>query len=140
MQHYNRWIIAVAVAALSAVGCERSPGSAKAVAAVAGKPQEAGLGRIKLSDTEARHLGIEFAELTREGERLVAPYDTLLYDASGREWVYVGSEPNVFLRTEVKVEAIEGNKVYLAQGPAVGTRLVTSGAAELYGIEFGVGK
>jgi hypothetical protein len=46
----------------------------------------------------------------------------------------------VFARTAIKVDSIEGEKVYYTKGPATGTKVVTMGAAELYGIEFGVGK
>lgn len=140
MQHYSRWIVvvAVAVAVLPVAGCDESFKSAKAVTAK--KPQEAGPRRIVLTETETKHLGIEFAHVTQNGKQLVAPYNALLYDASGSEWVFVSPEPNVYTRTPIKVEKIEGETVYLMQGPTVGTKLVTHGAAELYGIEFGVGK
>jgi hypothetical protein len=40
----------------------------------------------------------------------------------------------------VAVEDISGATAILARGPAVGARVVTDGAAELFGVEFGVGK
>ena len=105
-----------------------------------GKADASGIKRITLKDIETKRLGIEFAEVTMSGERLTMPYNALLYDPSGGEWAFASAEKNVYARTALKVEAIEGGKVYLAKGPAVGTKLVTYGAAELYGIEFGVGK
>ena len=142
MQHYSRWIIvvAVAVAVLPVAGCDGTSTTTKAMAAAVKKPEESGPKRIKLTETEAKNLGIGFAEVTQEGAQLIAPYNTLMYDASGREWVFISPEPNVFMRSEIKVVKIEGEKVFLAQGPAAGTKLVTDGAAELYGIVFGVGK
>lgn len=142
MQHYSRWIIvvAIAVAILPVSGCDKPSTSAKANAATVKKPEEPGPKRITLTDTEAKNLGIAFVEVTQEGAQLVAPYNTLLYDATGKEWVFISPEPNVFMRAEIKVEKIEDEKVFLVQGPAAGTKLVTDGAAELYGIEFGVGK
>ena len=142
MQHYSRWIIvvAVAVAVLPVAGCDGTSTPPKAMAAAVKKPEESGPKRITLTETEAKNLGIGFAEVTQEGAQLIAPYNTLMYDASGREWVFISPEPNVFMRSEIKVVKIEGEKVFLAQGPAAGTKLVTDGAAELYGIEFGVGK
>lgn len=142
MQHYSRWIIvvAVAVAVLPVAGCDGTSTPTKAMAAAVKKPEESGPKRITLTETEAKNLGIGFAEVTQEGAQLIAPYNTLMYDASGREWVFISPEPNVFMRSEIKVVKIEGEKVFLAQGPAAGTKLVTDGAAELYGIEFGVGK
>ena len=95
---------------------------------------------VELAPAALKAAGIEFAEVTKSGERLTMPYNALLYDPSGGEWAFASAEKNVYARTPLKVEAIEGDKVYLVKGPAVGTKLVTNGAAELYGIEFGVGK
>ena len=97
----------------------------------------------RLSNTVAsstRPSPVDFAEVTTSGQRLEAPYSALLYDASGREWVFISPQPNVFTRTDIKVEVIEGDRMYYSQGPAAGTKVVTSGIAQLYGIEFGVGK
>ena len=142
MQLHNRWIIVFAAAALPLMGCDRAPATTKAAAPAAAKAElgPGGVKRIKLTDLETKRLGIAFVEVTKTGERLTVPYNTLLYDASGGEWAFSNPEPNIYMRTGLKVEAIEGDKVFLAKGPAVGTKLVTDGAAELYGIEFGVGK
>jgi len=146
MQDELRCLIAAAIAAMLLTGCERSstasaPPTARAAAPVAA-PDAAAAGprRIKLPAVEAEHLGIAFSEVTRDGERLIAPYEALLYDPNGGEWVFVSPEPAVFTRSAVTVESIEGNRMVLAKGPEAGTKLVTHGAAELYGIEFGVGK
>lgn len=145
MQVHKQQIIAIAIAAatLQLVGCEKHGATAKtdppqAVARV--KPGPGGGKQVTLKDIETKRLGISFAEVSKTGERLTMPYNALLYDPSGGEWAYMSPEPNVYMRSPLKVEAIEGDKVYLAKGPAVGTKLVTNGAAELYGIEFGIGK
>ena len=96
--------------------------------------------RVTLSAEASRRLGIQFADVTGSGDHAELPYNALLYDASGGEWVFVSPAPNVYMRTEVKVEKIEGDKVIYSKGPAPGGKVVTMGAAELYGIEFGVGK
>lgn len=142
MQLHNRWVILIAAAMLPLVGCDKG-GATKAdppKAAAAAKTEPGGVMRITLKDLETKRLRIEFAEVAKDGERLTMPYSALLYDPSGGEWAFMSSEANVYMRTPLKVEAIEGDKVFLAKGPAVGTKLVTAGAAELYGIEFGVGK
>lgn len=142
MQHYSRLIIlvAVAVAVFPLVGCDAPAKPAVAVVAATKKPMGTAPRPLKLTEKEAKYLGIEFAEVTKSGTQLVVPYNTLLYSATGLEWVFISPEPNTFIRTEIKVEKIVGETVFLAKGPAVGTKLVTYGAAELYGIEFGVGK
>jgi hypothetical protein len=71
--------------------------------------------------------------------RKVIPYGALLYDPQGQTWVYVSPEPLVFVRQAVAVERIDGDRVILTEGPEVGTQVVTVGAPELYGTEFGVG-
>jgi hypothetical protein len=72
--------------------------------------------------------------------RLEAPYPTVLYDNHGREWVYVMPQPNVVVRAAVKVERVAGDKAHFSEGPPAGTKLVTSGIAELLGIEYGLYK
>lgn len=144
MEQRTRWIMLTMAATLPLLGCVKTTESAKAAKAPAHATvvaQDATkVGRITLSEAATKRLGIEFAEVKVDGERLQAPYNALLYDASGREWVFVSSAPNVYTRTDLKVETIEGDKVLYSKGPPAGTRLVTMGAAELYGIEFGVGK
>ncbi len=43
-------------------------------------------------------------------------------------------------RQRVVVTDITGSLAVLSQGPAAGARVVTDGAAELFGVEFGAGK
>ena len=46
----------------------------------------------------------------------------------------------MYARERVVVADITGANAVLALGPAVGARVVTDGAAELFGVEFGAGK
>jgi multidrug efflux pump subunit AcrA (membrane-fusion protein) len=71
---------------------------------------------------------------------LVVPKAALLHDAYGGTWVYVARQPQVYARERVVVTDIVGSLAVLSQGPAVGARVVTDGAAELFGVEFGAGK
>ena len=143
MNKLNRLTVFVlATLALPLAGCQKGaaakPEGAKVV--MVGKADANGIKRITLKELESKRLGIDFAEVTKTGDRLTMPYNALLYDPSGGEWAFTSVEPNVYARAALKVEAIEGDKVYLLSGPPAGTKLVTNGAAELYGIEFGVGK
>ena len=77
----------------------------------------------------------------REAESgLVVPKASLLHDAYGGTWVYVATQPQVYSRQRVVVADISGALAVLSQGPAAGARVVTDGAAELFGVEFGAGK
>jgi membrane fusion protein, heavy metal efflux system len=70
----------------------------------------------------------------------VVPHSALLHDIHGGTWVYVKTADHVYSRRRVEVQDIVTNLAILTRGPEVATLVVTSGAAELYGIEFGVGK
>jgi hypothetical protein len=54
--------------------------------------------------------------------------------------VYTNPEPLVFLRSPITIDYIDGDLAVLSEGPAVGTAVVTLGAAELFGTETGVSK
>jgi RND family efflux transporter MFP subunit len=76
---------------------------------------------------------------TSMAEQLVVPRSALLYDTYGVAWVYANPEPGLFRRVQVAVARVAGDLAVLDDGPALGTRIVTLGAAELYGTESGVG-
>lgn len=99
-----------------------------------------GIHRITLSDEAAKRLRLEFAQPMKGGDHMTLPYTTLLYDPKGKEWVYVSLSPTTFKRAALKVKAIEGDTVHYTEGPAEGTRIVTWGAVQLSGIEYGIGK
>lgn len=73
-------------------------------------------------------------------EGLVVPKAALLHDAYGGTWVYVARDAQVYARHRVAVTDVDGALAVLSQGPASGARVVTDGAAELFGVEFGAGK
>ena len=70
----------------------------------------------------------------------VVPYSALIYDLKGAQWVYIATSALTYQRQQVKVDFIEGDTVYLSEGPAAGALVVSQGPAELYGAETGVGK
>lgn len=80
--------------------------------------------------------------LTGKGSEsaLVVPHGALLNDIHGGTWVYVRTAEHVYARRRVEVQDVVNNLVLLSRGPEVNTPVVTNGAAELYGVEFGVGK
>ena len=71
---------------------------------------------------------------------LVVPTAALLHDAYGGTWVYVVRGSGVYARVRVVVTDISGGLAVLSAGPPAGARVVTDGAAELFGVEFGAGK
>jgi RND family efflux transporter MFP subunit len=78
-----------------------------------------------------------------EGPRrrgLVVPLTAVLYDVSGDAWVYVRSDSLVFTRRRIEIANVVGDRVLVGRGLASGMRVVTAGAVELFGTEFGPGK
>ncbi len=94
--------------------------------------------RVRFTSEGARRTGLELEPLVRRGAHTVAPYAALIYGPDGSSFVYTQPEPLTFERTEVEVEKVDGNDVLLSDGPRPGTRVVTVGAAEVYGTETGI--
>lgn len=78
--------------------------------------------------------------LKSTGQGLVVPYSSIIYDMYGGNWIYVKSEPLVYIRTRVEVSHVSDTLAVLTRGVAPGDEVVYEGAAELYGTEFGGGK
>jgi hypothetical protein len=70
---------------------------------------------------------------------LVVSDRAVLYDISGGTWVYEDRGGGTYARRRIEVARHTGNLVVIARGIEPGTRLVTAGAAELFGTEFGAG-
>jgi hypothetical protein len=92
--------------------------------------------RVEFTAEGARRIGLQTESISRSRARRVAPYGALIYDAKGGTYVYTATGPRTFVRRAVKVDRIEGGRVLLSAGPPVGTQVVTTGAAEVYGAEL----
>ncbi len=79
-------------------------------------------------------------QLRGETKGLVVPWSAVIHDIHGGTWVYECPEPQTFARRRVEVRFVSGDSAVLSRGPAAGTPVVTVGAAELFGTEFGTGK
>jgi multidrug efflux pump subunit AcrA (membrane-fusion protein) len=78
--------------------------------------------------------------LRSEARSLVVPSAAVLHEAYGGSWVYEARDGHVFVRLRVSIVDLVDGLAVLDQGPPPGTRVVTVGAAEHCGTEFGVGK
>jgi len=78
--------------------------------------------------------------LCTTAESLVVPRAAVLYDSFGGTWVYEARDGGTFVRQRVVLADMIGDMAVLRQGPPAGTRVVTIGAAELFGTEFGARK
>ncbi len=68
---------------------------------------------------------------------LDVPASAILTDINGGEWVYVETAAHTYERRRVEVARITGGRAVLVRGLEVGAMVVTAGAAELFGTEFG---
>jgi hypothetical protein len=66
----------------------------------------------------------------------VVPYEALIYEPDGKTYVYEVRKPREYLRAEIKVDRIKGNRVLASDSPPAGTHVVTVGAPEVYGSEL----
>ena len=136
-----RVILIAAVAMVLLAGC--SQGTTEAApeppAAVAEPIAGSELLRIRLTEGAVARLAIETVPVAQVGAELAIPYGALLYDALGEAWAFTNPEPLVYVREAIEVKHIADDLVILADGPPAGTTVVTVGAAELYGVESGVG-
>jgi len=71
---------------------------------------------------------------------LIVPYSAILYDIHGGTWIYENTGPGVYVRRRVELQRVDGNVAVLNRGPKSGSKIVTAGAAEIFGTEFGGGK
>jgi hypothetical protein len=131
-------------AALGVAGCGATPAAAPAegdpavVAAVPGTD----LHRLTLTEHAIERVGIATATTAVDPHsgKLTVPYAAILYDSTGKAWVYTNPEPRVYVRRSITVQRINGDVALLTDGPPAGTVVVTTGAAELFGAEFDTGE
>jgi hypothetical protein len=107
------------------------------------------LNRVVLTPEAAKRLGIKTepvqevpAPASGSGEpaarSIAIPTGAVVYDKSGGTWAYTVIEPLTYVRQHIVSARIDGNLAILQSGPPPGTQVVTVGAAELLGAEYGV--
>ena len=73
-------------------------------------------------------------------QALVVPTAAVVYDLNGGAWVYEATTATTFVRRRIEIRSQTGSKTVVTRGIDAGTKVVTAGAAELFGTEFGAGK
>ena len=122
------------------------PSPARPVAAPPSANAAAGTADLwyELNNRDGRHRPGQRVAVTLplvgENNSLTLPWSAVVYDIHGGTWVYVQTGERAFVRRRVTVRHVAGNTAVLAAGPAAGTKVVTAGAAELFGTETGFTK
>jgi multidrug efflux pump subunit AcrA (membrane-fusion protein) len=73
-------------------------------------------------------------------ESLVVPWSAVVYDIYGGAWVYERTGDHVYSRKRVIVRYVSGDLAVLDSGPATGSKIAITGAAELFGTDAGFSK
>ena len=94
--------------------------------------------QVTFTADAARRVDLTTATVRASGGHTSIPYAALIYNEDGDAFTYVNRRPFVFVRVPIAIDRIAHGRVVLRHGPPLGTRVVTTGAAEVYSAEFGV--
>jgi len=75
-----------------------------------------------------------------DNENRVIPASALVQDYHGGSWVYENPSAQTYVRRRVDVRYVVDSWAVLGPGPDAGAKVVTAGAMELFGTEFGFAK
>jgi len=143
MKHNYLWMVVIlSIASLQLTACGQTP----ATTAGEDKPalvehlEGAEPTRVTLTEDAAKRLDLQTAAvrdmMVNGTQRTVIPYGAIIYDTEGNTWIYANPEPFIFVRHPITVDHIEGDEAILSDALPSGSRVVTAGAAELYGSEL----
>ena len=142
MARFNVLMVAASVACL-AVSCASAlaaESAAKITPARVEATLDAKIKKVTLTPKAAERLGIQIDEVRADPSgRLIVPYASVLYDLTGKTWVYISADPLTFFRGAVEIDSIKGDNVYLSDGPPAGTKVLAAGVPEVFGSEVKVG-
>jgi hypothetical protein len=133
-------VASVACLAASCASALAAESAAKIAPARVEATLDAKIKKVTLTPKAAERLGIQIDEVRADpsGRRIV-PYASVLYDRTGRTWVYISADPLTFVRGAVEIDTIKGDNVYLSDGPPTGTKVLAAGVPQVYGAEVKVG-
>ncbi len=78
--------------------------------------------------------------LRTDKEQRAIPWSAVVQDIHGGSWIYERRSDRKFIRRRVQVKQVVDQWAVLEQGPPVGTTIVVTGVAEVFGTEFWVQK
>jgi hypothetical protein len=96
--------------------------------------------RVVMTASAVRRIGVRTMPVARDGAaagHTLIPAEAVLYDPDGATWAYTRPKLDVFQRVDIDVAGIDGRSAVLVRGPPVGTAVVTVGATEIWGVEYG---
>jgi len=99
--------------------------------------------QLQLTERAVQRLGVVTQPVRQtatagHAAREIIPYSAVVYDTDGSTWTYVNTAARTYERKPITVTEIDRETALLSAGPAVGTAVVTVGAAELLGTEYDI--
>ena len=147
MKVRHSWLVVpLAVAALSVTACNRSgepPAAAPQPATIESVEGGGDVHKVTLTDDSMKQVGIRSEQVkaaAAPSTLTVIPVTAVIYDPKGNSWTYTSVGATAFVRKAIVIDHIAGTNAFLRSGPPVGTAVVTVGASELLGVEYGVGE
>jgi len=99
-------------------------------------PEDAAIKTVKMDDATAALLPVELAEVRNRGDRKVVPHNAVIYNPDGGSFVYTKPKAETYIRAPIDIVRVHGDDATLSKGPAAGTKIVTTGSAELLATEY----
>jgi hypothetical protein len=72
------------------------------------------------------------------GPVVIVPYSAIIYAPTGQSYVFTNTRPLTYVEIPITIDHISGSAAYLLTGPKAGSKVVSVGAEELYGVQTGV--
>lgn len=85
----------------------------------------------------AERVSISLNTVNKQQKMLTIPWSAVVFDIHGGSWVYTQKSNTLFERKRVFFDHINGGNAVMSEGPAEGSKIVVSGALELFGVETG---
>jgi len=135
-----------AVATLTGCGPAATAPAGEPPVSLAAVPGQQGLKQVVLAGDAVTKVGITTQPLAEtvatvngvSGSHKVIPYSAVVYHTDGSTWTFVETAARTFVRQPITVAEVQGQIAVLTAGPQVGAKVVTVGAPELLGAEYGI--
>jgi hypothetical protein len=139
MNRSYRWLTMGLVAAgVALVGCGTPVGNAPESPSRIVPVQGTNLSRVILTPQAVQRIGLQTTPVQQLQTATAVPLAAVLYLSDGTTWVYTVIGTRTYVRQSVTIARTSGDMAMLQAGPSPGTAVVTTGAAELLGSEYGV--
>lgn len=86
-----------------------------------------------------QRLSVTLPIKTSARKGLAVPASAILYDVHGGAWVYVNTGARIYRRQRVELLETVRDAAFVSRGVTPGDKVVSQGAIELFGTEFGAG-